>query len=218
MGLLTSITDAIGLTDSKAGERAAAAAQFNPYNINTSFGGVDYDRATRTFSSQLDPRLSGLMGGYMGELGQIDPRQQLSLFRQQAAPFEQAQSQALENRLFSQGRLDASQEYAPGGAMRGLFDSFQQADLMRQMQARDWANAQRAALLGQIGGIQGMEMGLFSPAQQMGALGAGGQQMGAQMMMQGSMNTQNFLGSLIGGSMMGLGAGGAFGAGGLFGP
>ena len=79
---------------------------------------------------------------------------------------------------------------------------------MRQLQARDWANAQRSALLGQIGGIQGMEMGLFSPAQQMGAIGASGQQMGAQMMMQGSMNTQSFVNSLVGGGMMGWAAGG----------
>ncbi|MBT8145453.1 MAG: hypothetical protein KJN90_01290 [Gammaproteobacteria bacterium] len=210
MGLLTGLTDAIGLTDSKAGERAAAAAQFNPYNIQTSFGGVDYDRQNRLFSSNLDPRLTGLSGGYLNELGGVSPEQTLSLFRQQAAPFNEQMLLGNENRLFSQGRMDFSPEYQEFGQTRGLYDAILNQDMGFQLQAAQEADRRRAALLGQIGGIQGMEMGLFSPAQQMGALGAGGQQMGAQLGMQGSMNTQNFLGSLLGGGLMGYGAGGGF--------
>ena len=238
MGLLTGFTDALGLTDSGAAAEAAAMAQFKPYNINTTFGGVNYTAPTGPqitsyetvpdgfggvtkkpiwseatpgeFSTSLDPRLLGLSTAAMNELGQINPAQQLSLFRQQAAPFEEQQRLGLENRLFAQGRLDHSQVDQPGGIRRGLFDAQANADMMRQLQARDWANQQRAALLGQIGTIQGMEQGLFGPAMGMGQLGQAGSTAAAQMMMQGSMNTQNFFGSLLGGGLMGFGAGGGF--------
>ena len=214
MGLLTGITDAIGLTDSKAGQRAADAARFNPYNINTTFGGIDYDPHTRMFTSSIDPRLSRYAGGLMGEIGGINPNQQLDLYRQLSAPYEQAQYQNLENRLFSQGRLGAGMEYQPGGSMRGLFDSFQQADLMRQTQAYDWANAQRNAILGQIAGIQGMEMGLFSPAQQMGAIGAQGQIAGGQMMLSNSQFTADMTKQIVDSIAQGITSGFTGGMGG----
>lgn len=354
MGILTDFTDFVGLTDSDAAAQAAQAAQFKPYNITTSVGGIQYDPERRMFTSSLGGQYYGLgetlaneaLFGYgddetaqlrqaalnrmtrstrptdtwgarqaalaeygrpdpnayqqqmflagsespsqniqrrlLSQAGNIDPQQQLDLYRQMSAPFEEQQRLNLENRLFAQGRLGASAVDRPGGERRSLFDAQAQADLMRQTQAMDWANQQRGALLGQFGGLRaddraqraqelgaygdlarldmarrqqalgaygtlegmsrqaqaqdlgmfgalqgleqqrqaallqnmgiipGMEMGLFNPAMGMGQLGAAGQQASANAMMQGSMNTTNFFGSLIGGGLMGFGAGGGF--------
>ena len=193
MGLLSSITDAIGLTDTGAMEAAAQAAQFNPYNVESSYGSLGYNPATRTFTSSIspdiqrlqaqqlfragstdpalaqlqrgfftgataeDPRLSALQSRYFDQLGQVSPTQELDLFRQQAAPYNQAASQAVENRLFSQGRLDHSQAYRPGGVMRGLWDAQAQQDLGFQQQAIQNARAREAQLLGQFSGVRGLQ-------------------------------------------------------------
>lgn len=322
MGVLTDLTDFVGLTDTEAAERAAEAAKFDPYNITSTFGGVRFEEDENKFYSSIDPTLNtlagiqreealrnwgaspyvsramsmfgdklapaygpstadarkraigqlrmqdpsvGLQSQLLGELSAIDPRQQLNLFRQMAAPFEEQQRLGLENRLFAQGLMGASTVDKPGGARRSLFDAQAQADLMRQTQAMDWANQQRqsvlgqygnlrgldmarrqqalgeygtlqgmrqqekaqdlagygalqglesqrrASMLGQLGIIPGMEMGLFNPAMGFGQLGAAGNQAAASAIMQGNMATQNFLGSVLGGGLMGFGAGGGFG-------
>lgn len=150
------ITDFLGLTPDMSG--AADAAQFNPYNINSSFGTLSYNPASRSFSTVSQPGLNlfrtnlekqnqmGMPGIRMRQLpglwdqqgsiyNTVSPQTELDLLRSQADPYNQAQYKNLESRLFKQGRLGASQEYDAGGAMRGLFDSQAQQDLAFQQQA-----------------------------------------------------------------------------------
>ena len=174
MGLSLNPFTGFGLLEPDLGE-AQQAAEFNPYNINASYGSLAYDPESRTFTSSMSPELMGIQQGLFSQYGQISPEQQLSLFREQAAPYNQAASQQLENRLFSQGRLDASQEYQPGGAMRGLFDAQANQDLQFQMMSAQQAQAQQMNYLNQILGIGSMEQNLFNAGMGMGQIGMQGQ-------------------------------------------
>ena len=177
MGLSLNPFTGFGLLDELTPDTSGAQAQaeFNPYNINASYGSLGYDPASRTFTSQLSPELMNMQSGLFSQYGQINPEQQLALMREQAAPYNQAASQQLENRLFSQGRLDASQEYGAGGAMRGLFDSFANQDLQMQMSAQQQAQAAQMNYLNQILGINNMENSLFNAGMGMGNIGMQGQ-------------------------------------------
>ena len=84
MGVLDSVTNTLGLTPDLSG--AIGAAGFDPFNINTSFGSSNFNAGTNTFDAQLNPQLQGIQQGILGQLGQVNPEQQLSLFRQQAQP------------------------------------------------------------------------------------------------------------------------------------
>lgn len=205
MGLLTDITDAFGLTDSKAGEEAAKMAQFNPYNIRSSYGSLDYDRANRTFTSSMDPRLQGITSGLFSRYGQVSPEQQLSLFRQQAAPFNEQAMLNLENRLFSQGRLDHSALDQPGGARRGLFDSILNQDLQFQLMAEQQAQQAQNNYLNQILGLTGLEQNLFNAGMGMGQIGIQGQIAGANAYLSNSQftadMTKQIVDSIAGGAM-----------------
>ena len=124
--------------------------------------------------------------------------------REQAQPYEQAQYQNLENRLFSQGRLGASAAYQPGGEMRSLFDSFANADLNRQLMAQQQAQQSQQAILNQIFGLTGLEQGLFNTQGMFGGLqtSAGANQ--ASLMAQQAMAMPNLLGSLFSGAATGF--------------
>ncbi len=60
MGVLTDLTDFVGLTDTEAAQRAAEAAKFDPYNITSTFGGVRFEEDENKFYSSLDPTLATL--------------------------------------------------------------------------------------------------------------------------------------------------------------
>jgi len=187
---------------------AQAKAEFNPYNINASYGSLAYDPSNRTFTSQMDPRLSGIQSGLFSQYGQVSPEQQLSLFRQQAQPYNEAAYQGLENRLFSQGRLDASQEYGAGGAMRGLFDSFANQDLQFQQMAAQQAQAQQMNYLNQILGIGSMEQNLFNAGMGMGQIGMQGQLQQSNLQAQQDAFLPNALFGLGGAALGGWARGG----------
>lgn len=213
MALLDSVTGFLGLTPDMSG--VAEAMRFQPQSARTSFGSTYYDPETTTFGTNFDPRLQQARNRAIGRFIRATPDQQLSLFRQASEPQNQAMMQNLENRLFSQGRLDASQEYAPGGAMRGLFDSFNNQDLQFQLMANQEADRRAMNAMNQISGINNMELSLFNPALQFSGIANQAQQAQGQALMQGEMATSNFFGSLLGGGLMGFGAGGGFN--GLFG-
>ena len=212
MGLLDGAFDALGLTPDMSG--AINAAAFDPYNIQTSYGGANYDAENRLFSTSLNPALQGVMGGLQEQYGQINPEQQLNLMRERAQPYNEAMGQGIENRLFSQGLLGASKEYQPGGQMRGFFDSVMNQDMGFQLSAQQQAQQQQTNLLNQIFGLAGLENNLFGQQQQFGALqtGAGANQ--ASLMAQQAMAVPNLVGNIISGGVQGAAMGGIFGGGG----
>ena len=179
MALFSGITNALGLTEDPG--KAAGMAQYTPYNINASYGQTNYDPATRTFNSSLDPRMQQMQQSLFGQFDQYDPNAYLQMLRQQAAPYEQQQSLGLENRLFSQGRLEHSAVDQPGGARRSLFDSFANADLQRQLGANQWAQQGRSGLMDQMGWFNALENSMWNPLAQQGQIGASGQQMAGQL-------------------------------------
>lgn len=183
---------------------AADAAEFKPYNIQSSYGDLAFDPATRTFTSSLDPGLARLQSSYRSRLGSVSPAQELSLFRQQAAPYNEAAALNLENRLFSQGRLDHSQVYQPGGAMRGLFDAQAQQDLAFQQQAISNAMAREAQLYNQYTGLFAPEQSLFNMGMGMGNIGMQGQLQQSQLRGQEAQYMPNLMSSLLGGGLMGF--------------
>lgn len=217
MGFLGDISFGL-LGDTSAEEAAQQSAgmlqNWRPTSISSAFGSTDATQGRVT--STLSPELQSLLSGTYGLFNQIQsPDQTYQLLRQQAAPYEQQQYGAMENRLFSQGRLGASAEYAPGGQMRGLFDAQAQADLQRQLSARDQFYNERTNLMNQLGGIYNMEQGLFqagTPYSQMsqqmtsGAAGIIGQA-GAST----TQGIQSLIGNAIGGYAMGGGFGNLFG-------
>lgn len=215
MGLLNDITDAVGLTNTSGMEDAARAAaqSTQPWGLNTSFGSVTPDYQNKTLTGNVDPRFAGYQNRLFSQLGQVSPDQQLALMRQQAEPYNQAASQGLENRLFSQGRLDHSQVYQPGGAMRGLFDAQFNQDLSFQQQAQQQAWGREQQLLGSLLSSYGPEQSLFGQAFGGGAASGQGGMAGAQILSQSAMQMPNLMSSLLGGATMGMMMGG-FGGGG----
>ena len=191
-----SLFEAIGLVPDYGD--AIAALQQDPRNIQSLFGGVSYQDGQ--ISSQLDPRLRAQVGDIYRQLGRVDPRQQLGLLRQQAAPFEEQQRLGLENRLQAQGLLGASLVDQPGGARHSLFSAQSSADLQRQLLAQQMAQQQRASLFGELGNIFGMEQGLFSasygqPSAQEGI---------ANLLAQQASFGPQIMGSILGGATAGL--------------
>ena len=114
----------------------------------------------------------------------------------------------MENRLFSQGRLDHSQVYQPGGAMRGLFDSFANQDLQFQTMAAQQAQQQQMNYLNQILGIGSMEQNLFNAGMGMGQIGMQGQLQSSQLQAQQDAFIPNMLWGLGGAALGGWAQGG----------
>ena len=204
---ITQVFDGVGsmLTPDLSGAQAAAA--FNPYDISTSYGSASYNPTDRTFSTSLDPRLQSAMSGLFSQYGAIDPTQQLNLMREQAAPYEQAQYQGLENRLFSQGLLGASKVDQPGGARRSLFDSFANADLNRQIQAQQLAQQSQASILNQIFGLTNLEQSLFAPQATFGSIQTGAGANVANLQAQEASFIPNLFGNLLGSGIQGYATG-----------
>lgn len=199
--LLGGAADFLGLTPDLSG--AAQSAQFNPYNINQSFGSLSYDPSSRSFSSSLSPELSGIQSGLFSQYGQVNPQQQLSLFRQQAAPFNEQMGQDIENRLFSQGMLGASRPYEEGGQMRGFWDSVQNQDFGFQQQAQQSSQQAQMNYLQQLLGLGNLEQGLFGNVANLGSVQTGAGANVANIQATQGMALPNLIGSAIGGAAQG---------------
>ena len=199
-----SLFEALGLVPDYG--EAIEAAQQDPLNVRSLFGGLTYQDGRVT--TQLAPELQQQVTGIYERLGQIDPSQQLGLLRQQAAPYEQQQRLDLENRLFSQGLMGASVVDRPGGARRSLFEAQAGSDLQRQLLAEQMAQQQRASLFGELQNIYGMEQGLFGAA-----YGYPQNNQVSNLLAQQAGFGPGLMGNLLGGAMMGWGMGG-FGLGG----
>ncbi len=145
--------------------------------------------------------------GLMGASTVDDPGgARRSLFDAQAQADLMRQTQAVD--WANRERQQALNQY---GMLQGMRQQEAAQDLAGYGALQGLESQRRASMLGQLGIIPGMEMGLFSPAMGFGQLGASGQQAAASAIMQGNMATQNFLGSVLGGGLMGFGAGGGFG-------
>jgi len=98
---------------------SAPSVEFNPANISSGSGSVNYDKGTNTFNAELDPRLKqiqeGLFGAgssFLGELDSFNPDEfganVTDRLRRLAAPKESQDRLNQENRLFSQGLLNST--------------------------------------------------------------------------------------------------------------
>ena len=236
MGLLSGITDAIGLTNVSGMESAANAATQStmPWDLYTSYGsvtrgapgmggtgsaslfggGIGAAPGGRALTTNVDPRWTDYQNSLFSQMGSISPDEQLALMRQQAAPYNEAASLGLENRLFSQGRLDHSQPYQAGGAMRGLWDAQLNQDLSFQQQAQQQAWQREQQLLGSLLSSYGPEQALLAQSFGGGAAAGQGGMQGAQILSQSAMQMPNLMSSLLGGATMGWAMGGFGGLGG----
>lgn len=208
---LERITDTIGMTNVRRMEEAADAARFSPYNIQSGYGSLTYDPSQRLFTSSVSPDVQRLQDRYLLGLERISPQSELGIMREQAQPYNEALMTGMENRLFSQGRLDHSQVYAPGGPMRGLFDAMLNQDLIFQQQARQNAWAREQQLLRNYMGLFAPEQNLFQAGMGMGQIGMQGQMTGANILAESSEQLPKAMDSIIGGIMtymMGGGIGG----------
>jgi hypothetical protein len=183
---------------------AAQSAQFNPYNINQSFGSLSYDPESRSFTSQLNPHLQGIQQSLFSQYGKTDPMQQLGLMRQQAQPYNEAMGQGIENRLFSQGLMGASKEYQPGGQMRGFWDSVLNQDMGFQLSAQQQAQQAQQNYLNQLLGLGNLEQGLFGNVTNLGSVQTGAGANVANIQATGAMALPNLIGSLGGGAIQGI--------------
>lgn len=168
MGLFSGITDALGITTDPS--KYSDMAQFNPYNIESTYGSLAYDPTSRTFTSSLSPEMQGIQQGLFSQYGQSGAGDYLNLMRQQAAPYNEAMGQGIENRMFSQGLTGASKEYQPGGQMRGFWDSVMNQDMGFQLQADQMAQQNQMNLLNQLFSISNLQNSLFNAGQGMGGL------------------------------------------------
>lgn len=210
MGLLSGVADFLGLTPDI--DPALSQLQFQPFNVQTSAGGVQFDPTQRLFTTELAPELQALRQQTLSGLGQINPAQTLGLLRQQAQPIEQQQRLNLESRLFSQGRLGASSAFTDTGEMGALLRAQQGADVQRQLLAEQLGMQQRQNLFGQLGTLTDIEQSLFAPSLQAGAQESAVGQARANILAGQAQSTSNLIGNLLSGAAIGFATGGLGGA------
>ena len=113
------IGGAVGAFLPSGGAPSAPSVAFNPANISTGAGSVNFDQGANTFTSALDPRLRDIQEsmfaqglGFFDELSTFDPDQfganVSDRLRNLAAPKEEQDRLNLENRLFKQGLLNST--------------------------------------------------------------------------------------------------------------
>lgn len=196
------LTDALGLTTNPY--IAADMAAYNPYAINTGYGGAAYDAQNRRFQSSLSPQFQAMQQGLFNQYAGMSPDNYLNLMRQRAAPGNQAAYEGLENRLFSQGRLDHSQVNQPGGAMRGLFDSFANQDLGFQLSADQMSDQFQNSIMDRLFGLAGLEKSLYDPLYQQGSLDVQASGNAANAFANQANSNQNMIGGIVGSVLGGL--------------
>lgn len=164
-------------------ERALAMSEFNPYNINTGFGGVGFDG--NNAYTYLDPRFQNLsnqlLGGASGFFDQInsfDPmevtQQQFGLMESILNPIRDRERGDLESRLLSQGRLGSTGGGITQGEFEGNIDRSRQQQLYNALQ-QGQATQQHllgmgSGMLTQGIGIERMPLDLIGMGGQLGAL------------------------------------------------
>lgn len=166
--------------------------------IQNSLGSDLYGQLGQGFYGQGQQALNQAMTGSQNLFGQAQQvagqdvngliNGRLDLLQQQAAPGEQQQQQALEQRLFNQGRLGTT-----GGSrnIEAFARGLGQADLGRQMAAQDLGlqaqqqNLQTAGLFGNLGQAQ---------LSGYGNIGQGLNSQGTQLMGLGNERTMGLLG------------------------
>ena len=181
------------------GTEVADMAKFQPFTVTTGLGGATTD-ATGGYSLQMSPEQQAIQNQLLGQaqtlFGQVgaDPSSaQADLYEQMRAvqrPEEERQALALEERMFSQGRMGLSSD-AYGGAspeLLALQTAREEAKNRASLAARQQALAEQQQAL-QLGtGL--MTQGYVPQQQALGALGYGidlaklpltGQTAGAEM-------------------------------------
>lgn len=196
------LTDALGLTTNPY--IAADMASYDPYAISTGYGSASYNAQDRRFRSSLSPQYQDMQRGLFGEYNMMQPGQYLNLMRQRAAPANESAYLGMENRLFSQGRLGASQPYGEGGAMRGLMDSFANQDLGFQLSADQMSNQFRDSITDRLFGLAGLEKSLYDPLYQQGSLDVQASGNAAQAFSNQAGQNQSFIGGIFDSVLGGL--------------
>lgn len=170
-------------TQTDAANRAAAMAAFNPWNVSTGIGGVNFDPSTHTATTNLNPQYSNIANtalGYapdyfsQGAVGSPlfnQSRQFLSSLNSDPyslaadqyaklnaiiAPQQDQQRTALENHLLSQGRLGST-----GGSLQqqALETAFGNQNNSNLAQALNTAMGWRQQNYGIGAGLTGMLSG-----------------------------------------------------------
>jgi len=164
----------------KAAQSQAAAAERNaqlayeqskPRDVSGLFGTATFDPETQAASLALSPELQEIYkqrlaraGGYTQAISAYDPSRYQEQFYEEekalAAPAEERERLALEERLLAQGMLGST-----GGALRqqSLLEAQSTKDLARRAEARSAAQQELTFL-------RGLESGDVGTATQLGAL------------------------------------------------
>lgn len=189
-----------------AADSAAAAAQFDPMNINTGIGTVTAQDGTVT--TQLSPELQALRDQLYGQAGQglqafqtFDPNQAAGLFTNQlaalAAPQEQQQRLSNENRLMQQGLLDSTLGINRTG---NLLQQQNLAGQSRALQGQQFGQQQQRGIFDQAMGFLNAGTNLdtlaanqLSPFASIGGAQTAGNIAGANFQFQAGMNEADMI-------------------------
>lgn len=166
---------------------AASMAQFTPWDVSTPFGTSTFQDGKASFA--MNPQYSGLFGNFTDTIGSMTSQDGLlggnqkagmqelyGFLSKMAQPGQNRAVNSMENKLFARGMLGST-----GGAemMGQLQDSFNRADLGRQVQAyqmaTDAANsaAQRAATgMGMFGNLNNMYLNQILAGANIGGMDA----------------------------------------------
>lgn len=187
-------------------------ASYKPYDVNSAFGSASFDGTTANakLGAAYQPfrdQLLGMSGGFLNEASLFDPQafaQKYSgMLGQIAAPGERQQRQGMENRLFQQGLLGST-----GGAsqMRGLFDSQNQAGLMRDVSSMQLGQQLQDSLFSRgLQGLQGaigvdqLPMNMLSLGGELGSARSGANATAAQPGWQRALNRSDAVSDFFGG-------------------
>ena len=199
-----------------AATQAAQAGQYRPQNIFSPFGNVLSSGGTTSFQAPSDPysvlppemraasgEFADVLGGqgdvfnqlgagFLGSLGSFDPRQaaqeQYDIMSEISRPWETRASNRLQDQLFRRGQLGTT----GGGIQQEAFlNSQRDADLRRQLAARDYAGSEQNRLanlgtgfanvgaerfgerFGMTGDLLSASQSMFQPLQGLGNLALG---------------------------------------------
>lgn len=209
--IVSSVTDAVGLTDSKAGERAAAASQAAAgTQAQYQQEALDYLKQQEALPTEIrNQALQQLQGLYMGDQPLYDQQQLI----------QQAQASPLYGAIMGGQQAGEEAILRQAGATGGLRSGDPQAalaDYNTQLQNQallESYNQQLGMQQQQLGGIQSLAQ-LPSGAGQIAGLTSGigqtlaqGQTAAAQAQLAGS---QQNVGNLLGLGQLGIGVAGLF--------
>lgn len=148
-------------------ENAQKAARFQPFNVRTGLGEASFYKDEGGGPKSLftlSPEYQNIRSKYLGLSNsaldqalrydmQSTTESALAQLRSLARPEESRTYSDLSSNLFSQGRLGAADAGGASPEMKAYFDSINQADMARQLQAIGLGNTQLDSLLNRGSGL-----------------------------------------------------------------